>query len=76
MGALAVEITFYKDNKDKILKKHKGRYVVIVGNKIVGIYDRKEDAVLETMKDHEMGSFLVQHVTEEERVAILSRVAK
>lgn len=40
--------------------------MVIVGDKIVGIYDRKEDAVLETMKDHEMGSFLVQHVTEEE----------
>lgn len=50
--------------------------MVIVGDKIVGIYDRKEDAVLETMKDHEMGSFLVQHVTEEERVATLSRVAK
>lgn len=76
MDNLAVEITFYKDNKDEILKKYNGRYVVIVGNKIVGIYDKKEDAVLETMKDHEMGSFLVKHVTEEERVAILSRVAK
>lgn len=76
MGALAVEITFYKENKDEILKKHKGRYVVIVGNKIVGTYNKKEDAVLETIKDYEMGSFLVQHVTEEERVATLSRVAK
>ena len=76
MGFLDKEYEFYQKNKQDIISQHQDRYVVIVGEKIVGVYDRKEKAVVESVKKYKMGTFLVQHVAEQERVVIMSRMAK
>ena len=76
MSALRDEVQFYNDNKDSILSEHRGKYVVIVGKQLVGSYDSYHDAVIATVKNHKMGTFLIRQATEEEEIAIFSRVAK
>lgn len=76
MGALKEEVQFYNDNKDSILSKHRDKYVVIVGKRVIGSYNSYSDAVIATVKSHKMGTFLVRQATEEEEVAIFSRVVK
>lgn len=74
MTSLETEFKFYKQNKADLLARHEGKYIVIVGESVVGIYDTYEKAVTTTAKKHKPGTFFVQLVTAEDEVAILSRV--
>jgi len=72
------EFQFYLDNQSELLKQYKGRFVVIVGNKVVGAYRSFKDAVLRSAKKYALGTFLVQECTEGDEAYIetdLSRVA-
>ena len=74
MSSLNTEFKFYKQNKSDLLAKYEGKYVVIVGESVVGSYDSYQEAVTVTAKTHKPGTFFVQLVTAEDEVAILSRV--
>ena len=74
MPSLDAELQFYKKNKPDLLAKYENKYVVIVGEDVVGSYDNYEEAVTATAKKHKFGTFFVQLVTAEDEVAILSRV--
>ena len=74
MPSLDTEFQFYKQNKSDLLAKYENKYVVIVGESVVGSYDSYQDAVTITAKTHKPGTFFVQLVTAEDEVAILSRV--
>jgi hypothetical protein len=58
--SLEKEFAFYLESKDLLLMKYVGRYVVIKNQEVIGAYDSKAEAVAETSKSHEMGTFLVQ----------------
>lgn len=60
------EYNYYLDNKEKLLKRYQNRVVVIKNEKILGDYDSKEKALKETAKKHELGTFLIQEISEEE----------
>lgn len=74
MFSLDTELQFYKRNKPDLLAKYEGKYVVIVGESVVGDYDSYQEAVTTTAKTYKPGTFFVQFVTAEDEVAILSRV--
>ncbi|OGT78422.1 MAG: hypothetical protein A3I78_03285 [Gammaproteobacteria bacterium RIFCSPLOWO2_02_FULL_56_15] len=59
---LVKEFQFYIDHQADLVKRHNGKYVVIVENEVIGIYDDELTAINETRKEHEMGFFLVQKV--------------
>lgn len=61
---LKEEFQFYLDNQSDLLKQYKGKFVVIVGQSVVGAYRSFKDAVLRSAKKYTLGTFLVQECTE------------
>jgi hypothetical protein len=57
---LKKEFQFYLDHQQELLEKYRGKYVVIKGARVVGSHDTEMEAILETSKEHQLGSFLVQ----------------
>ncbi len=55
------EFQYYLDNQLEFVKKYLGKYLVIKGNEIIGIYDSDKTAYFETEKIHEPGTFLIQY---------------
>lgn len=58
------EFQFYLDNQNELLKQYKGKFVVIVGQSVVGSYRTFKDAVVRSAKKYALGTFLVQECTE------------
>ena len=57
---LEKEFQYFIDNQNELLKKYNGRFIAIVGEQVVGDYDSFDQAIDETMKEHELGTFLIQ----------------
>ena len=75
MSQLTQEFKYFLDHKDEIVREHEGRYVVIKNKRIIGTYDDELEAINETRKTHELGTFLVHLAASEERTPIFhSRV--
>jgi hypothetical protein len=72
---LDAEWEFYENNRDELVTKYCGKYVVISGNKVVSAYDDEKIAYRETVKRIPLGSFMLKHITEEEEVIQLSPFA-
>lgn len=62
MKELEREFNFYKTHQNELVKKYAGKYIVVVGDGVVGAYDTEEMAVAEALKQHKLGKFLVQFV--------------
>ena len=58
---LVAEFKYYLDNQTELVKKYKGKYLVIIGQEIIRVYDSEETAFFETEKKHEAGTFLIQY---------------
>ena len=59
-SVLEKEFKYYLENQEELVEKYNGKYIVIKNCKVVGIYDNELEAINETAKKHELGSFLVQ----------------
>lgn len=57
---LEKEFKYYLDNQAALLKRYKGKFLVIKNNKIIGVYSSEAEAYNKTIKEHELGSFLIQ----------------
>ncbi len=60
---LKKEFDFYLKNQNELVKKYNGKYLVIIGEEIVGVYDTEMDAYLQSQKKHKLGTFLIQECT-------------
>lgn len=58
------EFAFYRVHQDEMVKKYDGKVIVLKGGEVLGVYDSELAAVTATRKCHEMGTFLVQRVSE------------
>ncbi len=68
---------YFKNNRRSLLAEYRDRFVVIVGEEVVGHYDDQWTAIKTESRDNkrEIGSFLVRQVTETDRPIIFrSRV--
>lgn len=57
---LEQEFKYYVDNQVDLVKKYNNRFIVIVGESVVGDYDTFEDAILKSKEKYPIGTFLVQ----------------
>lgn len=57
---LEKEFQWYLEHQEELVEKYDGKFIAIKGNKVIGDYDQVGDAVRETAKEHERGTFLVQ----------------
>lgn len=60
---LKKEFDYYLKNQSDLVEKYNGKYIVIVGEKVVGVYDSDADALIESQKKYELGTFLIQKCT-------------
>jgi hypothetical protein len=62
MTTLKREFDFYLDHQDEFVKQYNGRFIVIKNCEVIGSFDSEIEAIKSTMKEHELGTFLVQKV--------------
>ena len=61
---LEKEFKYYKDHQKEILKEHKDKYVVIVGETLIGSYGTMAEAFDTASKQFEPGTFFVKKCTQ------------
>ena len=71
-GALATENETYNKNFASLLQ-HEGKYVLIVGTNIVGVFDSYADALTSGYEKAKLTPFLVKKISGAESVANFSR---
>jgi len=54
------ELNFFIENQASLVEMYLGKYIVLKGNKVVGVYDSALQAYLEAQKKHKIGSFMIQ----------------
>jgi len=74
ISPLKTELEYYINNRDELVEKYCGKYVVISGNKVIAAYDDENVAYEKTIKTIPLGSFMIHHVTEEEEIFTISPV--
>ena len=62
MNTLKTEFQFYIDNQEKLVKKYDRKFIVIKGKEVLGAYDNEDTAIIETLKKHKPGTFMVHKV--------------
>jgi hypothetical protein len=72
---LEAEWEFYENNRNELVRKHCGKFVVISGNRVVSSYNDQKTAYRETVKTLPLGSFMIHRITEEEEIVQLSPFA-
>ncbi len=61
---LEKEFHYYIDNQQSLVNIYNKRYIVIVGEEVVGSYDIMEDAYFSSLKKYNEGTFLIQLCSE------------
>ena len=61
---LQKKFDFYLAHQDEMVEKYDGRYIVIKNGIVVGDHDDEVTAVAKAQESHELGTFLVQKVSE------------
>ena len=63
---LSDEFHYYMEHQADFVKKYDGKVIVLKNHEVLGAYESELDALVETTKDHEQGTFMVQKVSEGE----------
>lgn len=58
---LDTEINYYKENKKEFISLYAGKFLVIKGAALIGVYDTRSRAFDEAVKLHVAGSFIIEH---------------
>jgi hypothetical protein len=58
--ALKKEFDWYLANQAELIKKYNGKFLLIVGENVVGSFDSTVDAYNKGMAEYEPGKFLIQ----------------
>lgn len=60
MAELEKEFNYYLGHQKELIEKYKGKFIVIKGDAVIGVYESELEAVKKTSEQHELGTFLVQ----------------
>ena len=58
------QIKYYQKNKAQFFKEYPGKYIVIKNFAVIGVYDSHDEAYRETVKQHQVGTFLIKAMIE------------
>ena len=56
------ENKFFEENKTALRERYLGKRLVIVKDQILGVYDTDTEAIAETSKSMELGTFCVKYI--------------
>ncbi len=70
---LEQEIKTYNELKNKLLKESRGKFVLIKGSEVLGVYENKDTALSEGYKKFGNQEFLVKEILELEAVNFFTR---
>jgi hypothetical protein len=54
------ELQYYIDHQDEFVSQNQGKFLVIKNQELIGVFDSEIEAYTETVKNHELGTFLIQ----------------
>lgn len=54
------ELDFFIANQENLVKDFQGKFLVLKGQKVLGVYLDPLSAYIETQKEHPLGSFMIQ----------------
>jgi hypothetical protein len=57
---LEKEFGYYISHQDELVAQYNGKFIVIKDEKVIGSYDSELEAITATVKQHALGTFLVQ----------------
>jgi|CryGeyStandDraft_6_1057127.scaffolds.fasta_scaffold449417_1 hypothetical protein len=57
---LEKEYKYFESIANELAKENPHKFAVIKGEKVIGIYDTIQDALKETAKENELGTFIIQ----------------
>ena len=60
MTQLMEEFKYYLEHQSELVEKYNGKFVVVKDHEVIGVFDSELEAIRETSKNHELGTFLVQ----------------
>ena len=59
---LEKEFNYYIEHQAELVQKYNGKYIVIIGEEVIGVYDTLPTAYHETAKSHLVGTFFIHLV--------------
>ena len=65
MAKLEKEYNYFLSILDVLKRDHNDKFVVIKGSAILGYHDSIDGAIKETSKNHEIGTFLVKRIEDQ-----------
>jgi hypothetical protein len=57
---LEKEFKYYLTHQKELVEKYNGKFLVIIDEKVVGVHDTFEEALIESQNKFELGTFLIQ----------------
>lgn len=54
------ELNFFIEHQEELVRQFRGKVLVLVGPKVVGVHDTTLDAYLEAQKEYKLGTFMIQ----------------
>ena len=67
---LDTEFKYYSGNRHRLISNYTDKFVVIKGKKVIGIYDSHAEAYSETIKNEELGTFLIKHILKDKNLFV------
>lgn len=58
------ELQYFIANQDRLVRKHRGKTLVLKDESVVGVYNSPLDAYLDAEKKYERGSYMIQPCVE------------
>jgi hypothetical protein len=55
------EMQYFIANQNMLVEQYNGKVLVIKGQKVIGAYKDALEAYFEAQKQHELGTFIIQH---------------
>ena len=71
--SLTRELATYERHKDELVGSHEGRFVLIRGDEIAGVWDTYKDALEAGYKQFELEPFLVKQIRGIEQIQFFTR---
>lgn len=66
-AVLANELEAYERMKEKLLKEHEGKVIVIKDGKLIGVYDDEEEAFKNVVENYGFVPVLIKRIVREEK---------
>jgi len=65
-SSLSIELKYFESIKEELLKHHKGKYALVIGEELIGTFDHPEEAYRIGLEKRGNAPMLIKLVTKEE----------